>query len=149
MTGETTEIHYGFTGTRRGASREQLERVEQFLAQRRSWWHHGDCVGADEQVHGLAREHGWKIAIHPPIIARFRAYCQGDLTHQPMEYLQRDRGIINACAKLIATPRTYKREPRSGTWTTIRYAREQGKPVMIIYPDGSVSIVTGNVGTDG
>lgn len=137
---EPGETHYGFSGTRRGATPAQLAKVELFLKQRRAWWHHGDCVGADEQVHDLARGHGWKIAIHPPIIPRFRAFCVGDLIHQPLEYLQRNHAIVSVCAKLVATPRTYSRESRSGTWATIRYARDQGKPVMIIYPDGSSNV---------
>jgi len=38
---------------------------------------------------------------------------------------------------LWAIPGEFKEVLRSGTWSTIRYARKKGKKVLIIWPDGS------------
>lgn len=39
---------------------------------------------------------------------------------------------------MIATPSSKEEELRSGTWSTVRYARKLRRPVTLIYPDGSV-----------
>jgi hypothetical protein len=39
---------------------------------------------------------------------------------------------------LIATPRGFKEELRSGTWACVRYPRKAGRPMHIVRPDRSV-----------
>jgi hypothetical protein len=43
-----------------------------------------------------------------------------------------------AAAMLAACPKGPE-ERRSGTWATVRYARKTGKPVVIFWPDGTVT----------
>ncbi len=49
--------------------------------------------------------------------------------------LARQRGLM------VAAPKSFAEELRSGTWATVRYARKQKKPVVIVFPDGSVQNV--------
>jgi hypothetical protein len=51
--------------------------------------------------------------------------------------LDRNKMMVDDCEALIATPRLMVEELRSGTWSTIRYARKCRKPVHIVWPDGS------------
>ena len=39
---------------------------------------------------------------------------------------------------MIAAPSEAEEQRRSGTWSTVRFARKQGKPVFVISPDGTV-----------
>jgi hypothetical protein len=52
-----------------------------------------------------------------------RAFCQGDVVLTPRPYLVRNRHIVDASSVLIATPKGDE-ELRSGTWSTVRYARK-------------------------
>lgn len=121
----------GFTGSRYGlsiAQRCDLERMLRIATE----FHHGDCVGGDEQAHNLARAYGVPIVIHPPDDPRLRAYCQdAKLVHTPRPYLQRNREIVQACEHLVAAPDGPERL-RSGTWATVRIARRLGKQVTIL-----------------
>lgn len=128
--------HVGFTGTRYGMTIHQVFTVAR-LINRFEWVHHGDCVGSDDQLHGIAKRAGKKVSVHPPTGLRMRANCVGDENHQPKGYLARDRDIVNATCSLIAAPQGIGEEARSGTWTTARYARKIGKPVTLVLPDGS------------
>lgn len=133
-------FHLGFTGTRDGMTARQKEVVARVV---RTYpanlrLHHGDCVGADEQMHRVvwanspfARFHG-----HPPRNPRFRAYCKFDHLEEPKPYLARDRDIVDACELLIATPKSYAEVIRSGTWATVRYAAKVGRRTLVVFPDG-------------
>lgn len=98
---------------------------------------HGDCVGADADMHLIARERGQQVVIHPPLDPKLRAFCYGDFVYPPRDYLQRDRDIVDASSILFATPAEYVERQRSGTWYSIRYAKSVGKPVVIVWPDGT------------
>lgn len=140
-------IIFGFTGTRVGMTSDQLEIIStilNFVVVME--FHHGDCVGADQQADAIActRYHDIRIKIHPPENPRYRAYCQKIhfrkglhevLPEKP--YLGRNSDIVDACDVLIAAPRTVGEELRSGTWATVRYARKIGKMIMLVYPDGT------------
>jgi hypothetical protein len=129
----------GFTGTRRGMNTAQLASVARLFVEiaEANVLHHGDCVGADEQAHGLATRAGLFIEIHPPTDDAMRARCTGCVvaTHDPLPYLERNRAIVDACDLLIAAPHGPE-EQRSGTWSTVRYARKVGRPVVVVWPDG-------------
>ena len=45
---------------------------------------------------------------------------------------------------LIAAPGGFVEERRSGTWATIRYARQAGRRIWVVKPDGSVSFEAEN-----
>ena len=125
--------HIGFTGTRSGMSEAQKAG---FIALLESLmpcvFHHGDCVGADEEAHLMARTLGISVVIHPPIKDDLRAFCDGaSEVRAPKSYFARNRDIVNECSLLIATPYTDE-ETSGGTWYTINYARKVKKPVAIL-----------------
>lgn len=123
----------GFTGTQQGVDANRLLRFKYFLSENAATeFHHGDCIGADEQAHTIARELGISIFIHPPFNQTKRAFCQGG-TELPMkEYLARNRDIVDSTDMLIALPKTTIEQIRSGTWATIRYARNVNKRIIIL-----------------
>ena len=102
--------------------------------------HHGDCRGADEDFHNAVTEKGIQTVVHPPDNSTMRAYCKGTEILKPKPYISRNHDIVNASEILIAFPSTKTEIQRSGTWATIRYARKQGKQVILIYPNGECSI---------
>ncbi len=138
----------GFTGTRNGMTKEQKESfhslidavsVKEFL--------HGDCVGSDEEAHNMVHElieiakgEDIKIVGHPPKYKGYRAYCKCDVLLKPKEYLARNKDIVDNSEILIATSATDKEKLRSGTWSTVRYARKKNKLIYIIFPNGKIKV---------
>lgn len=138
-------MQIGFTGTQKGMTTAQGLSLLIFLRKKKpskwagvDWFHHGDCIGADSEAHEIAVELGFKVAIHPPSSSSKRALRRGDHMFMRLPYLQRNRAIVDATEMLVATPRQSKEIRRSGTWATIRWALKKGRPVVIIFPDGSV-----------
>jgi len=129
----------GFTGTREGLTgyqRGMLAKILNDMRDKYDTFVHGDCVGADEQAHRIAKALGYTIEIYPPKNSRLRAFCKGDIVHEPDDYLSRNRKIVDAIDFLIACPKQKKEILRSGTWATIRYARKKGKKILTICGDG-------------
>ena len=136
----------GFTGTRQGMTDAQSNAFEELfvklfhqdLSVRE--FHHGDCIGSDEEADALVRvEPGVFLHVHPCNLFRQRAYTTGDFEYTEMPPLKRNREIVDATEVLIATPSDTKEIFRgSGTWATVRYARKQGRKIHIIFPDGSI-----------
>lgn len=125
----------GFTGTHDGMSLVQKTLFEGVIARLcPREFHHGDCVGADAEAHAIVRRLAPKcdIIIHPPDIDAKRAFCPPDKLHRPRPYLIRNRAIVFCCDAIAAAPKTMTEELRSGTWSTIRYARKAGKPVHLL-----------------
>lgn len=100
--------------------------------------HHGDCEGADEEFHGvmesLANPY---VIVHPPADDKHRAWCVGDETRKPLPYAQRNAAIVAESDLMIAAPAEHEEQRRGGTWMTVRIARRQKKPLVIVYPDGT------------
>jgi hypothetical protein len=100
--------------------------------------HHGDCIGADAMAHHIADTFFMSIVVHPPDNSAARANCTarwGQATwRDPKPYLERNKDIVDSCEFLIACPKGRIEERRSGTWATVRYARNTGKPVIILEP---------------
>lgn len=137
-------MHIGFTGTRQGMTSAQQQALDDLLSPRRGYgqahdiFHHGDCQGSDAEAHRIAWLLGWIIHIHPPVGEKWRAYCRGPsrvILHEPRSYQDRNRAIVHACTLLIAAPKGMQEEQRSGTWSTVRYARKVGVPVTILWPE--------------
>lgn len=129
----------GFTGTQRGVTPEQWAACWPMLnARAPGSFHHGDCIGSDDQIAGMTRLIGFWIVGHPPVITSKRAFFQSDELRDPLPYLARNHKIVDAAQEMIATPGEFEEQLRSGTWATIRYARRVGKPVHVILPDGRV-----------
>lgn len=123
----------GFTGTRKGMSPRQRRQLAAIL-HAVTEIHHGDCVGADEQAHELAVEAGIRRVVHPPSNPGKRAWCgidDGSTVLPAKPYLARNRDIVDACDVLMAAPYGPE-EVRSGTWSTVRYARKIGKATRIL-----------------
>jgi hypothetical protein len=134
-------MRIGFTGTRRGLTPLQINALrDQIVALGADWFHHGDCVGADAVAHSLARVLGLRVSIHPPTDPRQRAFCEGADRVCPEEpYLDRNHRIVRETDVLIACPGERQEVLRgSGTWSTVRYARKQGRPVIIVLPEGVI-----------
>lgn len=138
-------VHIGFTGTQSGTTSEQQTTVHRTLVMLGATdLAHGDCVGADSQADDIARELGLRVHLHPPSDPRKRAWCivppaDPDLLviYSAKPYLERNRDIVDACEALIAAPKESAETLRSGTWATIRYCRKVGKPIFIVWPDGT------------
>lgn len=131
-------MQVGFTGTREGMTRGQHDKINMlFKATATSEFHHGDCVGSDSQAHNIVRRHAneAKIIVHPPTDDKYRAFCSGDEIREPDSYLFRNHAIVLESELLIATPKEFTEITRSGTWATVRYARAQGVPVLLILPE--------------
>lgn len=100
---------------------------------------HGDCVMADEFAHVVIRQYtDAKVTLHPPTNESKRAFCMADHEWLPKPYLARNKDVVDATDTLLAMPHG-EEELRSGTWSTIRYAQKRSKPVIIFWPDGSVT----------
>jgi hypothetical protein len=100
--------------------------------------HHGDCQGGDADGHEIARSLGLWIVGHPPAAEGLRAHCACDETREPAPYLTRDHNIVLETQVLLAGPDGRERL-RSGTWTTIRYAKRLHRPVGVIDTLGMVA----------
>ena len=134
----------GFTGSRRGMTERQTLALAH-LVQSSVWseFHHGGCIGADAQAHALVLT--WKkkrevllpaIHNHPALLPmKVIGECpEADSVYPPLEPLTRNRVIVDAVCLLVACPRGLAEEQRSGTWSTVRYARAQDVPVLILDP---------------
>ena len=142
-------MRVGFTGTHRGCTLPQkraLRALMESLLEVQDL-SHGDCVGSDAQAHGIARELGWRIEIHPgKVDASKRAFCKGAARiYPPLPPLDRNHKIVDKVHLMIATPKDFDEELRSGTWATVRYAHKHGKPVKLVLPDGRVEDYRGNL----
>lgn len=134
----------GFTGTQRGMTTLQRAKVDWILAiyatAGATTFHHGDCVGADAEAHSLARSRGYAVVVHPPTNPAKRANLVGDATRPAKAYLDRNRDIVDATDVLVAAPGEEEEKLRSGTWSTIRYARKVGRLIATVYPSGVVNL---------
>lgn len=152
-----------FTGTRRGTTPAQLLAAfnlvvlyapERFL--------HGGAPGADAEIDDLVAPWYWErgsgekrllaaifgtppIGVYPAEVDRhahwmIRAeYAAIREVYEPQDPLRRNRIMARLCHRLVACPAEQIGESlRSGTWATVRYAREAGKPVTIVRPDGKM-----------
>lgn len=131
----------GFTGTRDGMSKPQLIRLAGTLHRNyrsRFEFHHGDCVGADDEAAELAFRLGLEVHGHPPINESKRAFSPFTHVWYPAkDYHPRNHDIVDATTLTVATPKDYSPEANSGTWATVRYAIGQKKIVYVFLPDGA------------
>lgn len=128
----------GFTGTQEGMTTLQKGSARGFLSLISGELHHGDCIGADAEMHDIAEALGWDTIIHPPANEAKRAFKSGTRILRPLPYLVRNKHIVEASSIMIATPKEFEEQLRSGTWSTVRYARRRSTAVFIIYPDGEI-----------
>ena len=130
----------GFTGTQEGCNEVQLKELTNFLTENKdqiSAAHHGCCIGADSEFHFICVDLEIPIIGHPPIKkSKVDANVFGTLNmvNEPLEYLERNRKIVEVCDLLLAAPAQNTEILRSGTWSTIRYAKKVNIPVVIFFP---------------
>jgi len=138
----------GFTGTRNGMTAAQAAAFGAVISELPSFaeFHHGDCVGADDEaanaVHEMRLEEGGHrlaIVCHPPLDEKLRAFnpCH-DAIRAPKTHFARNRDIVDESDVLIATPAQMTHQPRGGTWYTVDYARKKGRLVILVLTDGTV-----------
>ena len=131
-------MYVAFTGTRKGVTAAQLAGLEELLlALDTDLMLHGNAVGADEAASHVARGLGLGLHAFPSVLKQGRGVA--DTWEQPAPPLERNRRMVDHADAVVAVPAGRVEEQRSGTWATVRYARQRGKPVYIIYPDGEIS----------
>lgn len=135
-------MRVGFTGTQHGCTMAQKRALHKVLMSLpMTEFHHGDCIGADSQAHHLLPP-AVPIFIHPGIVdASRRAFCKSAMvvaTYQPKPPLDRNKLIVDFTEALVACPQTMEEEHRSGTWSTVRYARKLGRSITLLFPDGTM-----------
>ncbi len=131
----------GTSGTQVGGTAEQRTTFGLILRRLRILeFHHGDCVGWDEQAHNIVIDKYPKchIEIHPPKNRSKRAFCKPGHVRDPLEYLTRNRVIVTEANLMVITPKEEEEQLRSGTWATFRYSRQAGKTTWVILPDGDI-----------
>ncbi len=147
----------GFTGTRKGLTPKQRATLREELAETLISAHklsskimpllvHGGCVGADDEADDLANELGIRRNIYPATAqfsdpdCHFRIMDRKNSSWKfmpPDLPLARNQHIVDNSGVLIACPNTRFEQIRSGTWSTVRYAKRIERSVIIIFPDGS------------
>jgi len=118
----------GFTGTRKGMSDSQKIALDHLLNAISGdvyqgdglVFHHGGEPHSDKEAADIARGRFWATQRHRP--------AKKDAKH----LLKRNREIVKASEFLIAAPDSLTERQRSGTWYTVRYARETEVPVIIL-----------------
>jgi hypothetical protein len=145
----------GFTGTRRGMKCAQFVSVQRLVKTLHySDVHHGGCYGADFEFHEMMLKEQRaqlrsRIYVHPgkgldDQSRHFQSdspYWKHNIIVMPEQNnLVRDRMIVNEIDVLIACPDSSKEKVRSGTWFTVRRAREAKLMIFIVYPDGKIAV---------
>jgi hypothetical protein len=135
-----SEMRVGFTGTQNGMTDMQSQFVfNTMMDLEPTEAHHGCCIGADAQFHDMLGYSQAQVYGHPPINTSKMADCQCDARAVPKDYLERNRAIVDTTDVLIAAPKGPE-ELRSGTWSTVRYARKLRRPIYIVWPSGSMTV---------
>jgi hypothetical protein len=52
--------------------------------------------------------------------------------------MKRNKAIVAEAHRVMAVPKDMTAQPYGGTWKTIEMARKAKKPLVIVFPDGSV-----------
>lgn len=142
---EHYEGEWGFTGTRKGMTHKQGQLVRIAVRHGKpAIVRHGGAHGADMEFHAMWREElPQRFAdVWPAEQARVKLFDHQDNVHvnPVMDPLARDDEIAKRSKFLIACPHTQKEELRSGTWTTIRRGRKVDIPILIVWPNGVMTL---------
>lgn len=114
----------GITGTTMGWTPTQHSMVHAALALAGvGEFHQGGCEGVDEQSAELADRLGYRVVTHPA---------------DDVDETLHNRQLVDAVDLLIGVPYGDEEWPGSGTWFTIKYAKERGVPVYVVGPGGRV-----------
>jgi predicted Rossmann-fold nucleotide-binding protein len=131
----------GVTGSREGMTLSQLTTFLRMIEKEDfEELHQGCCNGADEMAVIACYDKNIKIIGHPPTNHKELSETAVEKSSELMaekEYLQRNKDIVDSSDILIAFPKGTQEETRSGTWSTVRYARKKNARIVIIYPNGA------------
>ena len=97
--------------------------------------HHGDCVGADEQAHDIARALSRNRGHKPHPCPTNGRLSQHKTFGSQRARLVRNKVIVRETTLLIAAPAQAMEQPRFGTSSTVRFARKMGRAICILRPD--------------
>lgn len=140
-----------FTGTQEGMTQKQRHELLWWLKRLRAQepvaggprympiFHHGLCIGADAEAHMTAKLAGLFLYGHPCVeeghpkraVLDLEEFSRLDPVQPPLE---RNHIMVDNCGLLIAAPRQREEVLRSGTWSTVRYARKRGKQTLMLWP---------------
>jgi hypothetical protein len=101
---------------------------------------HGDCIGGDAQLARIAKDLGYYLIAHPghpkdPNETKYRAFTDfNDEIREIKPFIVRDKDMVDGAGLLLAAPYQDYEVTRSGTWTTVRYAKNEGVTVAFVYP---------------
>jgi len=141
---------FGFTGTSEEVRTEQqktLEKIIKKIARKKEVeYHNGMCINSDEICFDLVARYipHADIVMHPPINKskvfdlEDKTYVNRVIFRKDLDYLKRNMQIVAESNFLVATPKSVAEELRSGSWSTIRYARIARIPIIIVWPNGSI-----------
>jgi hypothetical protein len=128
------------TGTRDGMTHAQCNTVTQLLDLiKGQQLHHGDCVGVNQEVAVLAQTHGYELVCHPPVKEELRAWVPSNQMREPLSYFARNRNLVQECDLLLVVPYQNEHQTQGGTWYIHDYAIKQGRDLIVIWPDGSMT----------
>ncbi len=96
----------GFTGSREGMTSKQIVAFSAVLwGMKPTAFHHGCCIGADEQAHRIAEEiEGIVCHLHRPLDPSQMALGLTGVEWGPAPYLKRNRIIVRNTGRLIGAP---------------------------------------------
>lgn len=136
-----TASRYGLTSKQRAYLRSRLAELITEHGKEGVELHHGWCVGGDEQACVIAGQMGVRLVAHPAsgVDARWMSGLLVDEVRAARPPLIRNRHIVNETELLLAFPRQPVEQLRSGTWSTVRYARLLEGPREVVLPDGTVT----------
>jgi len=148
----TTDVtNYAFTGTRTGVTPEQHKALSDLVLSVLydiDEIRHGGAAGADTQFHSICIHHGVEERVHvyPSNLWGAKAALSrldGTLwtAHPAADPISRNHLIVALSDHLIAAP-AGPEITRSGTWSTVRYARKVKRPITLVWPDGRRETVT-------
>ena len=127
-------MRIGFTGTSQGMTERQKIGLSDLLSSYvAAILHHGDAIGADAEAHDIAIELGFAVVIQPAVETQ-RAFKTAADIRAAKPYLVRNKDIVRETALLIAAPAEPVEQLRSGTWSTVRYARRLGRRIRLLRP---------------
>lgn len=132
---------WGFTGTRAGMKVAQARIVRAVLKLGSpAIVRHGAAFGADREFHAIWREELPRrfADVWPADQSHVKLYDGQNNVHvnPVMPPLDRNVEIVKRSVFLVAAPHTQQEEQKSGTWHTIRQARHNDKPILIVWPNG-------------
>ena len=131
-------IKYGFTGTRSGLNKNQVDSINKLFSSNVDdtiELHHGDCVGADKDMHDLCVIKNIKVIIHPPNDDKLRAFCKSDNILGELPYLKRNKKIVDDTSQMpltmLSVPTKSRKVPTVFTCLSHRLDPKQSQPLSV------------------